>query len=612
MSGARTREQPLARHHAIGDRRAGALVTANGLINWWTPHQLDGDAVCYSLVDQPGGRVAFHLDGLIHSTASSPFAEAPVVRSTLRSLNALVEIEDHLADGTNGFRRGTIVRFITALQGPAAITAEIIGGSRFQRPRRTYRGSDVVAWPTSDLGSAAVAVRGMHAYEPLVLQSGQSHMVTISPVGTDERVRREEYDRSMTDLYRTWRQSVECAYTGPRQQDLRMWLRQLLLLTNPDTGAVARSFTTSLPAGLEGERQIDERLSYLDDNARFIRLCERLDRRDLVEATRNWLADAVLQGPVQARAINGSSAPNETDLLLDGWRGHQPVRRSDRGAGGLDLGAYANASMTLDARRHRRSIRVCAEFMAAHLAEPSILDGARWGGRLVAQKTVPSQRSERESATPWVSSVLAVRAALQASAATELKQDPLSIAASEWRETCKDLSHWLRAYGCFGSNETAGWRRSMFDDSSDAQLLRWITPADPAESFPELRDDAEYEPRIRTLNAVNQMLAQLDDHGLVHRHLPHVDDGFAPGQGADVSATADMITALCRLERWDEANSRMETLCALLNGDSDSDSVGTVPSHLDPRTGAHLGNRPHAPALLSLCEATLALRAGPQ
>jgi hypothetical protein len=603
----------LARHHAIGDRRAGALITAEGLIDWWTPHQLDGDAVCYNLVDQTGGRIALQLDGVLTAVAASTVDDAPVVRSTLRSRDAHVIIEDHLADGNHGFGRGTIVRFIMAMQGPAAISANIVGGSRFQPPRRTYRGSDVVAWPTSDLGSAAVAVRGMHAYEPLVLQSGETHMVTISPVGEDQRVRREVYERHMTDVHRTWRQSIECSYAGPREHELRTWLRQLLLLTNPDTGAVARAFSTSLPTSLGGERQVDERLAYLDDNARFIRLCERIDRRDLVEATRDWLADALLQGSSQARGITGAAAPNEADLLLSGWRDHPPVRRSDRAADGLDLAAYANASMMLDAGRHHRSILACARFMAQHLEDPKSVDGGRWAGRLTAQKSVSSQRTAsnaQRSPTPWVSSVIAVRAALEASATTERRRDPLSIEASDWLEASKGLSDWLRAYGCFGVDETAGWRRSETDDSSDAQLLRWIASSDLDKPFPELRDDAEYEPRIRTLNSVNQMLAQLDDHGLVHRHMPHADDGFAPGQGADVSASADMIIALCRLQRWDEANGRMETLCALLNGDSDS--VGTVPSHLDPRSGAHLGNRPHAPALLSLCEAVLALAAGPR
>jgi hypothetical protein len=597
----------LAQFHPIGDRRAGALVAADGSISWWTSHLLDSDAVSYALVHPSGGHISLRLHGLIEATATESPVGAPIVTSTLRSLDSLIRIEDHLADGIHGFARGTIVRLITALHGPAVVSADIVGGTRFQPPRRTYRGTDVVAWPTLDLGSSAVSVRGMHAYEPLILESGESRLVTISPVGDDERVRRDEYERRMVDLRRVWRRATESAYIGAYQQSMRTWLRQLLLLTNLDSGAVARSFSTSLPTSIGGDRQMDERMAFLDDNARFVRLCERLDRFDLVDPTRNWLADALLQGHQQARSISGAALGQESDLLLHGWRDHQPVHRSNRGAGGLDLAAYAQASLVLDGQRHRAAIRRSGDYMADFLTSPESSDGGRWSRVAIDQS--PNRRSSELPPTPWVSSMLATRAALSAAAKTERKNNPLSLDATHWQESATALSNLLHTESCFGLNETAGWRRSITDDSSDAQLLRWITPADPAVPFPELPKDAEYEARIRTENSVNQMLAQLDDHGLLHRHLPHANDGFAPGQGADVSASADMVTALCRLGRWEEAHDRMEKICSLVNGPYDK--VGTVPSHLDPRSGAHLGNRPHAPALLSLCEAALALSAGP-
>jgi hypothetical protein len=61
---------------------------------------------------------------------------------------------------------------------------------------------------------------------------------------------------------------------------------------------------------------------------------------------------------------------------------------------------------------------------------------------------------------------------------------------------------------------------------------------------------------------------------------------------------------------WDSAHQRMELLVSLINGSDDD--IGTVPAQLDPRTGAHRGNRPYAPALLSLCEAAMALSTGPK
>ncbi len=604
--------------HPIGNGRSGALVGPGADITWWTPQSIEHDAAFYSLVHVAGGHLSLELPGTTNTTASR-FGDAPVLITTLRSPDATVTIHDHMADGQHGFGNGTIVRLVTVLGGRAELHGTVVGGSRFSQPMRTYRGSDSVAWVSTDLGAAVIGVRGIDPDGPTVLHQGESLMITISPDAEDHRVRREVYDRHIADLSRAWRHKLDNSYDGPWRMHLRGWFQQLLLLNNIDTGAILRAFTTSLPTQIGGERQFDERLAHLEDASRFVRLCERLDRYDLADPTRRWIADALSRGFARARRADGSDATEETDLMLSGWSGHQPVRRSDRGAPSTDLTAVASASLVLDANRDRRVIVSTANRLAEQFRAPTLVDGGRWAGQIDTRR-----HRDRQSATRWVSSAIAARASLRAAAATERRHDPLSLAAVEWDAIARELSHWLRANGCFGLNATAGWRRAIDDDTSDAQLLRWIAPADPTGDFPDLPDDDEGEAQVRVMNAIGQTTAQLDDHGLVHRHLPHADDGFAPGQGADVSATADLVSAFCRLGRWDEANTRMELLRTALTSAlgaaanppprerSASLPVLTVPSHLDPRSNAHLGNRPHAPALLSLCEAVLALRGGPQ
>ena len=561
------------------------------------------------------------LRGMSRSTARR-IGDAPLIRTTLQSADATVLVDDHLADGAHGFASGTIVRLITVQSGSAEIEWSVVGGSRFAQPRRTYRGTDSVAWVSTDLGAAVIAMRGINGdagSQPTVLQSGDSLMITISPDATDERVRREEYDRQMSTLQRTWRRNLDSGYDGPWRADMRTWFQQLLLLSNRDSGALVRSFTTSLPSSLGGERQIDERLAYLEDGARFVRLAERLDRGDSVGSTRTWVADALRRGDDRARRADGTNADAESDLMLPGWRGHQPVRRGNKGASTVDLAAIASASLVLDANHDRRTIVSVANRLTEQFRSPTRWDGGRWGAYTTAT------RGKQLQATQWISSVIAVRSALRAATVTERRHNPISIEAAEWQQLGRELDHWLHANGCFGTNATAGWRRSLDDNSSDAQLLRFIAPSDTSVDLPDLPDDREGEAAGRVSNAINQTLAQLDDHGLLHRHLPHADDGFAPGQGADVSATADTVSALCRLGRWDEANERMEFLQTCLTAGSDGVTAGgerdgsggrssgivTVPSHVDPRTHQHLGNRPYAPALLSLCEAAMALQFGP-
>ena len=111
---------------------------------------------------------------------------------------------------------------------------------------------------------------------------------------------------------------------------------------------------------------------------------------------------------------------------------------------------------------------------------------------------------------------------------------------------------------------------------------------------------------FRSQVALDQAVAQLSEGPYVHRHLPHVDDGFPPGQGADLWASFTMVSALARHERWDEAHARMEQLVAALG----PTHIGAT--HIDPITGDLRGNLLAAPVHLALIEAALDLTYGPR
>jgi hypothetical protein len=605
----------LSRRHPIGNRQSIALVSADASIDWWSPAGIEHDAALYGVVHTSGGAVRL---GFAHRD-TNPFVVgscAPLapgsntIRTSLQTPDCLVTVDDHLSDGHDGFSRGTIVRLIVAQQGEAHLYGAVVPGSAFGPARRTFQLSDGVAWTAAGLTATAICLRGLSA-ETVILRPGEHVLVTLSATGRDERVRREDYDRSMVKHERTWRQLTETSYDGPYRLEIRSALRQLLLLGDLETGALFRSATTSLPMQLGHERQFDERAAWLDDGARWVRLCERLSRPELAEQTRNWLAEAVWMGPQSTRRSSGEPVSRAIDLGLEGWRGHTPVRKGSTSPDAFDLAALAAASLVLDGNRHRRSVVAAAKILDAVCSGSSRwVDTGRWAAKAdKAQSQGPTGPSGPAVFPTYVSGMIAARRALGAASATERRHDPLSEPAADWYQTARKLGERLRADGCFGYQATAGWRRRTNDDSSDAQLLRWVAPPDPDTEFPDLPGDSETEPRIRTTNAVRQLMAQLDDGGLVHRHLPHVDDGFAPGQDPDVSATADVVTALCRLDRWEEAHTRMEQLLRLL---SPADNMMTAPAAIDARTGEHRGNRPYAPALLSVVEAGMALGRGPR
>jgi hypothetical protein len=210
-----------------------------------------------------------------------------------------------------------------------------------------------------------------------------------------------------------------------------------------------------------------------------------------------------------------------------------------------------------------------------------------------------------------VESALAVRSALTALVRTAQRRNALDLVVVEWQDTIKQLSQWLDAEGCFGKRPNAGWRRiggaatrgDAGDDSSDASLLSQLV--DNA-NLPELPEDFENDPQTRRNATLAQMQAQLGEGPFLHRHLAHVDDGFPPGQGADLWASFTFVRALCVAQRWEEAHERMEALLPTLG------QTGIGATHVDPLTGDLRGNLVAAPTHLAVVEAAIAFSRSPR
>lgn len=583
----------LVHRAPIGDRHSAALTGTDGTIDWWTPLGVDQPATFFRLVDdEAGGALGLSIDPGV-STPPSPGTQTwagagPIVETILTGTESTLRIRDLII-------RNTIFRELTALRGPLNVVLDVEPGHRFGPVRRHSVLSDGMSFgPTS--------VRGLAPDQPTRLDAGERILITVSPVGTDQRITTSEFETLLSRTNREWKSNLECNYDGRFRAQVQAALKQLLLLTNPANGALIRALTTSLPARTGHERQVDSRLCWIDDAARFVDICERLERFDLADPTRDWVANAI-DDPSRGAALspNGEQIGRIVDLGLPGWRGHQPVTSGHRGAPNVDLAAVSAASLVLDARRHRRQLANAARFIHLHAIhggnelEP---DAGRWGGL---------GRLQRHT-----SAAIAARGALNAAARTERRFDPLSEEAADWQATAKRLNTWLASDGCFGSADRRGWRRTDQDDTSDAQLLRWIVqvsgrPKNLHVEFPGLPDDADFEAHRRSELSIDQTLAQLDDAGFLHRHLAHVDDGFAPGQPADLAASAEMVSALAGLGRWDEAVERMERLTGVIC----ASGTFTAPTFVKPQSGTHRGDRPSAPTLLAFIEAAIALESAP-
>ncbi len=591
----RTHAAPrLDSFHAIGDGHHGALLDSTGTIVWYSPAGIDEPAALYSLLAGTGvaaasaGRVQLALERPDTVGSVSVSGDAPIIRTQIAGRESLLEIADHLV----GAR---IVRVLTMLRGRDLVMPTIIGGDRFDIPRKTNRWSNGVAF-------GELIVAGIDPSQGAWLEAGERLVVTIGAHDEKGFLRTGPTQGDLTvgaalaeqeDLERTWRFTVGNAEIGgPYEVAARRSLRALRMLTNPSTGGLLRALTTSLPARVGNERNIDERYAFIRDNAETVRLYERIGRFDWADATRNWLHDRYADPLSPELAVagayrsSGEQAPSESDSMLAGWDGNGPVRLGTMAGSSLDLGGIALGTLMLDAARSWSSLERVGDWLCENWRRR---DRGHW--------------NERHQGHSHIESVLSVLVALEALISSARVRNVLDPAIIGWSMCVREIDAWLEAEGLFGKRPTAGWRRAGgddADDTSDAALLSMLS-----RSGPRLREDVQDDPSTRLTATLDQSLAQLCEGVLTYRHMPHASDGFPPGQGGDLWASFTMVSALCTAERWELAHSRMDSLISLMG----PTHIGAT--HADPITGDLRGNLLAAPAHLALINAALDLGAGP-
>ena len=561
------------------------MVASNGAIDWYAPESIEGSPACFSLVDErAGGEIRLgptRPDWTGNQSTSDD--EAAIVTTTFETPDGAFELVDHLVDGR-------IVRVLTVLRGTAEVRLDVVPGESFGAPRKVERWSNGVAY-------GSIRVEGTEPGTVASLRAGQRLLVTVT-TRRDHGVTRLGPDRSHLTVGEAIEERARLRgesrsdlgnveFEGPHRSAVLRSVRALRLLTI-GKASIQRALTTSLPARTGNERNVDERFAWTRDNAQAVVLWERLGRRDWADEQRRWLHDRADDdlpfSPVYCSDGDRPHSEGETTHL--GWHGNGPVRVGAPSQ--LDIGAIAELSMVLDDRHSWPRLVRLGDWLASQALTP---DNGRW--------------DERSRPRQHVESILAVKAALAALVATAKRRNALDPVIFDWVDALNRVDRWLEAEGRFGRNETAGWRRvggGLEDDSSDAALLRWIADNAP----PSLNEDSEHEARHRARVTLDQSLAQLSEGAYAYRHLPHVDDGFPPGQGADLWASFTMVSALAIAQRWEEAHSRMDALLTAMG----PTHIGAT--HVDPITGDLRGNLLAAPTHLALIDAALALDRGPR
>ncbi|HWD48067.1 MAG TPA: glycoside hydrolase family 15 protein [Actinomycetota bacterium] len=595
---------PIDGYAFLSNCHTGALIDADGTVDWLCVPRFDSPSVFGALLDREAG--AFRL---------GPFGiNVPVQRTYLAGTNTLVtiwrtptgwvEVRDAL---TMGPRQGEdavtphtrppadddadhlLVRTVRCLEGEVEMDlvcepifdygrtlAEwtLVDGIR-QAADASGAGLTLRLATSMELGIEANRVRARH-----LLHQGEQLWCALSwAEGLAAPADMEDATRRLVATTRFWRSWLGRARIPDHRwsQPIQRSALAIKGLTYMPTGATVAALTTSLPETPGGERNWDYRYTWIRDSTFTLQALHWLNL--------DWEADEFMQ-------FVGDLEPNQDGALqimygitgrrdltestrddLSGYAGARPVRI---GNGAFDqrqndvYGAVLD-SILLHTRRSQRLprrlwpiVEAQAKCATAVWREP---DQGIWEARGKPQHYVSSKLM------CWVAMDRAAKLA-GIRGMPELE--------AEWRKTADDIRADILEHGV-----RDGVLRQHYDtDALDASTLL-------ATVFGFLPAD---DPRLKA--SVLAIAEELTEHGFVLRYrTDETDDGLSGKEGTFLICSFWLVSALAVVGEEDRARDLMEKLLRIAS------PLGLYAEEFDTDTGHHLGNFPQAFSHLALIEA---------
>ncbi|PWH07357.1 glycoside hydrolase family 15 [Brachybacterium endophyticum] len=338
-------------HALLADRRAAALVTREGRIDWLCMPRYDSPAaLCALLGDDSNGHWTLGIRGgtvtsrrylegtmILETRWEGPEGTAQVIDMMPSDITAEEAAEDPSAD-----ERSDLVRLVKCTAGSVEVEQQL---------RIRFEYGAVVPWMrrvegphgepvlSAIAGGSALAVRG-----PGLDASDHVHRGRHTLRAGEEQAWTMTWHESWTSVPRavdpglaiartaaTWREWLGDVAVDPRYRE--QVTRSLLVLhglSDVIAGGVVAAPTTSLPEDFGGERNWDYRYCWLRDAALSL---EALLTHGHVEAAigwRDWLLRAMAGDPEHLQIMYGISGERwlpESELShLRGYEDSRPVR----------------------------------------------------------------------------------------------------------------------------------------------------------------------------------------------------------------------------------------------------------------------------------------------
>lgn len=611
QSGIQTRSSfpPIADYAFLSDCEVGALVAPSGNVEWLCVPQFDAPSVFGAVLDRDAGRFRFAPADVEVPAGRRYLPGSMVLETTWMTKTGWLVVRDALTVGPwhhldeRAFRHSRpptdheaehiLLRTARCVHGSVELTVECepafayglesaswqYTGEGYHNVVATCESQDVSLRLDSDL---RIGFEGRRASARTTLREGEVAYVSLS---WSEHGGSHSFDDAFERMERTaefWREWLNHGEFPDHRWRTYLERSAITLkgLSYAPSGALAAAATTSLPRVPGGNRNYDLRYSFMRDAAFTLWGLYTLGFDWEGDDFFYFLADlASDERPLQNMyGVGGETDLEERELEhLSGYDGARPVRVGNAAFeyeqhdvwGALLDAAYLHAQ-SRDSLPERiwPIVKHQVDLAAEHWREP---DRGIWATRGKPHNYVTSK------VECWVACDRGARLA-------ELRED------FEQARTWQKVADEIRDDVCANGLDSRGVFKKHYDtEELDASVLL----------IPLVRFLPAEDERVR--KTVMTIYEELSEEGFILRQRPELSDedgGELEGETL-VIVSFWMVSALAEIGEEELARDLCERMLAYAS------SLHLYAEHIDPDTGRHLGNFPHAFTHLALINAVM-------